>query len=37
MPTAEWFRTASFALAFGVLCYVGLALPRPVLTWLPAR
>ena len=36
-PTAAWFRTASFALAFGVLCYVGYAVARPVLGWLPAR
>jgi hypothetical protein len=36
-PTATWFRTASFALAFGVLCYVGYAVARPVLGWLPAR
>jgi len=36
-PTAEWFRTASFALAYGVLLYVGYAVARPALTWLPAR
>lgn len=36
-PTAAWFRTASFALASGVLCYVGYAVARPVLAWLPAR
>ena len=36
-PTAEWFRTASFALAYGVLCYVGYAFARPALAWLPAR
>jgi hypothetical protein len=36
-PTAEWFRTASFALACGVLCYVGYAVARPVLARLPAR
>ena len=37
VPTAEWFRTASFALAYGVLLYVGYAVARPVLGWLPAR
>ena len=36
-PTAAWFRTASFALATGVLCYVGYAVARPVLGLLPAR
>ncbi|EMA71103.1 hypothetical protein ACOZ35_13690 [Halorubrum xinjiangense] len=36
-PTAEWFRTASFALAYGVLLYVGYVIARPVLTWLPVR
>ncbi|QWC19417.1 hypothetical protein [Halorubrum sp. 2020YC2] len=36
-PTAEWFRTASFALAYGVLLYVGYVAARPVLAWLPAR
>ncbi|RLM67545.1 hypothetical protein DVK05_12550 [Halorubrum sp. Atlit-8R] len=36
-PTAAWFRTASFALAAGVLLYVGYAVARPVLARLPAR
>mgnify|MGYP006303086343 CR=1 FL=1 len=36
-PTAEWFRTVSFALAYGVLLYVGYAVARSVLAWLPAR
>ena len=36
-PTAEWFRTASFALASGALCYVGYAVARPALGWLPAQ
>ncbi len=36
-PTAEWLRTASFALAYWVLLYVGYAVARPVLARLPAR
>ncbi|ELZ58543.1 MULTISPECIES: hypothetical protein [Halorubrum] len=36
-PTAEWFRTASFALAYGTLLYAGYAVVRPRLGWLRAR
>ncbi|QKG92262.1 hypothetical protein HPS36_05170 [Halorubrum salinarum] len=35
--TAEWFRSASFLLAFGALLYAAYVVVQPVLAWLPAR
>jgi uncharacterized membrane protein YgdD (TMEM256/DUF423 family) len=36
-PTAGWFRSASFLLAYGTVLYAGSVVVRPVLAWLPAR
>lgn len=36
-PTAEWFQTASFALAYATLLYAGYVVVRSRLGWLRAR